>query len=59
MSDSLVDQVFFRDPTYSYGERYIHDRSSKAAIRAKSTGSPGSWIKTSTAALITFVVNNI
>ncbi|GFM67529.1 MULTISPECIES: beta family protein [Pseudomonas] len=59
ISDSLVDQVFFRDPTYSYGERYIHDRSSKAAIRAKSTGSPGSWIKTSTAAHITFVVNNI
>lgn len=59
ISDKLVDQVFFRDPTYSFGERYIHDRSKKAAVRSKSTGSLGSWIKTSTAAHITFVVNNI
>jgi hypothetical protein len=59
ISDTLVAKSFFRDPSYSFGEKYIHDRSFKAAVRSKSTGNPGSWIKTSIAAHITFVVKTI
>lgn len=61
ISDVIVDEPFFRQtvPAYSYGEQYIHDRSYKAPVRSKKTGNPGTWIKTSTAAHITFVVNNI
>lgn len=59
ISDAIVNQPFFRSPAYSYGERYIHDRSFNAPIRSTKTGNPGTWIKSSTAAHITFVVNNI
>lgn len=59
ISDNIVRQAFFRLPGDSYGEQYIHDRSFKAAVRAPKTGNPGTWIKCSTAAHITFVVNNI
>lgn len=61
ISDVLVDEPFFRliTPHYSFGEQYIHDRSYKAPVRSKKTGNPGTWIKSSTAAHITFVVNNI
>lgn len=61
ISDVIVNEPFFRltTPHYSYGEQYIHDRSHKAPARSKNTGSQGTWIKSSTAAHITFVVNNI
>lgn len=61
ISDVIVNEPFFRlnTPHYSYGEQYIHDRSYKAPVRSKKTGNPGTWIKSSTAAHITFVVNNI
>lgn len=61
ISDVVVDEPFFRltTPHYSYGEQYIYDRSYKAPVRSDKTGSPGTWIKSSTAAHITFVVNNI
>lgn len=61
ISDVIVDEPFFRfkTPHYSYGEQNIHERSYKAPVRSKKTGNPGTWIKSSTAAHITFVVNNI
>lgn len=61
ISDLIVDEPFFRfkTPHYSYGEQSIHERSYKAPVRSKKTGNPGTWIKSSTAAHITFVVNNI
>lgn len=61
ISDVIVSEPFFRlsTPHYSYGEQYVYDRSYKAPARSEKTGNPGTWIKSSTAAHITFVVNHI
>nr|WP_299380298.1 hypothetical protein [uncultured Halomonas sp.] len=59
ISDSIVNQHFFRGPTYSYGDQYIYDRSHLSVKKPAKAGSPSSWIKSTTAAHITFIVNTI
>jgi hypothetical protein len=45
IADDLSEQDFFRDPSYSFGEKYIFERSSKAVPRVLRSGAPGSWLK--------------
>lgn len=59
ISDDIVGQVFYRGAAYSYGDKYIHDRSLLSARRPPKGGSPSTWIKSLTAAHITFIVNTI
>ncbi len=59
ISDDIVGQAFYRGAAYSYGDRYIHDRSLLSARRPPKGGSPSAWIKSLTAAHITFIVNTI
>lgn len=56
MADNIVNKPFFRGAGYSDGDRYIHSRSHLSALRPKKGGSPGSWIKATLSAHITFVV---
>jgi len=59
ISDDIVSQAFYRGAAYSYGDKYIHDRSLLSASRPPKGGSPSTWIKSLTAAHITFIVNTI
>lgn len=59
ISDGIVRQAFFRGAGYSYGDQYIHDRSYLSAKKPAKGGSSSSWIKSQTAAHITFIVRTI
>ena len=59
IADKIVPEVFFRDPTYSDGDKYIHDRSYLSLKRPPKAGSQGSWIKGMLSSHITYIVNNI
>ncbi|MBF0642191.1 beta family protein [Pseudomonas protegens] len=59
ISDDIVGQTFYRGAAYSYGDNYIHERSYLSARRPPKGGSPSTWIKSLTAAHITFIVNTI
>lgn len=59
ISDSIVKQPFYRGAGYSYGDKYIHDRSYLSVRKPAKGGSPSAWIKSLTAAHITFIVNNV
>jgi hypothetical protein len=59
ISDSIVSQHFFRGAGYSYGDQYIHDRSYLSPKKPAKGGSSSSWIKSQTAAHITFIVNTV
>nr|WP_299241469.1 hypothetical protein [uncultured Halomonas sp.] len=59
ISDSIVNQHFYRGSAYSYGDQYIYDRSHLSAKKPAKAGSPSTWIKSTTAAHITFIVNTI
>ena len=59
ISDDIVGQAFYRGAAYSFGDQYIHDRSHLSARRPPKAGSPSTWIKSLTAAHITFIVNTI
>ncbi|MOA28998.1 hypothetical protein D3C78_1499850 [compost metagenome] len=59
ISDDIVGQAFYRGAAYSYGDQYIHDRSYLSACKPAKGGSPSTWIKSLTAAHITFIVNTI
>jgi hypothetical protein len=59
ISDDIVGQAFYRGAAYSYGDSYIHERSYLSARRPPKGGSPSTWIKSLTAAHITFIVNTI
>jgi hypothetical protein len=59
IADSIVGQAFYRHAGYSYGDGYIHDRSHLAVSRPAKGGSPSTWIRSLTAAHITFIVNSI
>lgn len=56
IADNIVAKPFFRGAGYSDGDKYIHARSYQSALRPKKGGSPGSWIKATLTAHITFVV---
>lgn len=59
ISDSIVKQPFYRGAGYSYGDQYIHDRSYLSLKKPAKGGSPSTWIKSLTAAHITFIVNTV
>jgi len=59
ISDAIVKQPFFRGEPYSYGDKYIHDRSFLSALKPAKGGSPSTWIKSLTAAHVTFIVNSV
>lgn len=59
IADLIIGQKFFRPHTYSYGEKYIADRSGRAKIKLKKAGSPGSWLKATLATHITFVLDSL
>lgn len=59
ISDLIVKQPFFRGAAYSYGDQYIHDRSYLSPQKPTKGGSPSTWIKSLTAAHVTFIVNTI
>jgi hypothetical protein len=59
ISDSIVNQPFFRGSGYSYGDKYIHDRSHLSLKKPAKGGSSSTWIKSQTAAHITFIVNTV
>lgn len=59
ISDSIVKQPFYRGAGYSYGDQYIHDRSYLSIKKPAKGGSPSAWIKSLTAAHVTFIVNNV
>lgn len=59
ISDSIVNSTFYRGMNYSVGDAYIYDRSHLPPSRPDKAGSPGSWVKSSTTAHITFIVNTI
>ncbi|WP_417355020.1 beta family protein [Gallaecimonas pentaromativorans] len=59
ISDDIVSQAFYRGAAYSYGDKYIHDRSMHSAHKPPKGGSPSTWIKSLTVAHITFIVNSI
>jgi hypothetical protein len=59
MADTLVDKVFFRKKTYSFGEKYIFDRCYQAKPKATKGGSPGSWLKATLCTHMTFVFQSI
>ena len=56
IADNIVRKPYFRGTLYSEGDKYIHARSYKSVRRPKKGGSPGSWIKATLSAHITFVV---
>lgn len=59
IADTIAHKPFYRGPAYSYGEKYIYDRSSLPAVKVKTGGSPGSWIKAGLASHITFIVDSL
>lgn len=59
LSDSIVRQPFYRGASYSYGDQYIYDRSYLSPRKPAKGGSPSTWIKSLTAAHVTFIVNNV
>ena len=56
IADNIVKKTYFRGAKFSDGDKYIHARSYQSALRPKKGGSPGSWIKATLTAHITFVV---
>ena len=59
IADAIVVEPFYRKPPYSYGDKYINDRSNLSAKKPAKAGSQGSWIKATLSAHITYVVNTI
>ncbi|WP_095190400.1 beta family protein [Pseudomonas sp. Irchel 3E19] len=59
IADMIVPEAFYRTMTYSYGDKYIHDRSYLSAKKPAKAGSQGSWIKGMLCAHITYIVNTI
>jgi hypothetical protein len=56
IADNIVNKSYYRGDRYSDGDKYVHARSHLSARRPKKGGSPGSWIKATLSAHITFVV---
>lgn len=59
IASSIEQQSFFRKGLYSYGDRYIFERSSKSVKKPNKAGSPGSWVKATLVSHITFVATQI
>lgn len=59
IADTIARKPFFRDMTYSYGEKYIYERSSFSPTKAKTGGSPGSWVKAGLSSHLTFIVDSL
>jgi hypothetical protein len=55
----LEKQAFFREEGYSYGEKYIFQRSPKSAKKPAKAGHPGSWLKATLVSHITYITNSI
>lgn len=56
IADNIVNKSYYRGAGYSDGDKYVHARSYLSTLRPKKGGSPGSWIKATLTAHITFVV---
>lgn len=59
IADAIVSKRFFREHTYSYGEKYIHERSYKATNPAPKSGSPSSWLKATLISHMSFIANSL
>lgn len=59
IADAIAVEAFYRKAPYSYGDKYINDRSTLSPKRPAKAGSQGSWIKATLAAHITYIVNTI
>lgn len=58
IADCIVAQPFYRED-YSAGDEYIFARSNLSPKKPAKAGSPGSWIKATLAAHITYIVRSI
>ncbi|TSH79512.1 beta family protein [Pantoea sp. paga] len=52
-------QSFFRDINFSFGEKYIYERSEHSPCRPDKAGSPSSWIKAMLTSHISFVIKSL
>ncbi|WP_082746861.1 beta family protein [Burkholderia sp. MSMB1826] len=59
IADAIVAKPFYRKPAYSFGDKYIYDRSTLTTKRAKRGGSPSSWLKATLSSHITFIVDAV
>ncbi|MFU9136744.1 beta family protein [Erwinia tasmaniensis] len=55
----IHDQKFFRHVNFSYGEKYVYDRSSYSLAKPDKAGSPSSWLKAMLTTHISFVLNSL
>lgn len=56
IADKIAKKPFYRTDKYSYGDKYIFDRSSFSPALPAKGGAPGSWIKATLSAHIAYVV---
>lgn len=59
IADTLVDFPHFRKKDFSFGEKYIHERSYKAVKKSTKAGSPSSWLKATLVSHITFIAEMV
>lgn len=59
IADDIAKLKAYRNKPYSFGDEYIHDRSYLSTNKPNKAGSPGSWVKATLAAHITYIVRNI
>jgi hypothetical protein len=55
LAKKIVSQPIFRGRTFSAGDKYIYERGSGKGT----SGSPGSWIKTTVNSHVTFIIQDI
>ncbi|MDR9836409.1 beta family protein [Herbaspirillum huttiense] len=59
IADLIASQSYFRDVSYSFGERYIYERTAMASSRSSKPGSPGSWLKATLSSHFTYIVDEL
>jgi len=59
IADEIVEKSFYRKSAYSFGDKYVFDRSYLSPQKPLKAGSQGSWIKAMTAAHITFISRSL
>ena len=59
MADTIAKMPFFRPAEFSFGERYIFDRSTRSHSPAIKGGSPGSWLKATLVSHMTYVLSTL
>ncbi|MDT4845674.1 Beta protein [compost metagenome] len=56
IANNIVSKKYYRGHKYSKGDKYIFDRSNLSPKLPAKGGAPGSWIKATLSAHITYVV---